>query len=56
MHRTAQVVQQQIEEGVGNMEDAEAAADAAAPSPFESPMPPQIPQPKNWRHKKRRWK
>jgi uncharacterized Zn finger protein len=56
MHRTAQVVQQQIEEGVGNMEDAEAAADTAAPSPFESPMPPQIPQPKNWRHKKRRWK
>lgn len=56
MHRTAQVVQQQIEEGVGNMEDAETAADAAAPSPFESPMPPQIPQPKNWRHKKRRWK
>jgi uncharacterized Zn finger protein len=56
MHRTAQVVQQQIEEGVGNLEDAEAASDAAVPSPFESPMPPQIPQPKNWRHKKRRWK
>jgi uncharacterized Zn finger protein len=56
MHRTGQVVQQQIEEGVGNLEDAEAAADAVAASPFESPIPPQIPQPKNWRHKKRRWK
>lgn len=57
MHRTAQVVQQQIEEGVGNLEEPEPAApDAAAPSPFESPIPPQIPQPKNWRHKKRRWK
>ena len=57
MHRTAQVVQQQIEEGVGNLEEEpEGAADPVAPSPFESQIPPQMPQPKNWRHKKRRWK
>ncbi len=57
MHRTAQVVQQQIEEGVGNLEEEpEGTADPVAPSPFESQIPPQMPQPKNWRHKKRRWK
>lgn len=55
MHRTAQVVQQQIEEGVGSMEDPEGTQEAA-PSPFESPIPPVIPAPKTWRHKKRRWK
>ena len=55
MHRTAQVVQQQIEEGVGSMEDPEGAQDVA-PSPFESPIPPVIQAPKTWRHKKRRWK
>ena len=55
MHRTAQVVQLQIEEGVGNMEDPEPPADAMAPSPFETPIPaPSIAKP--WRHnKKRRW-
>jgi hypothetical protein len=56
MHRTGQVVQQQIEEGVGNLEDPENPSDPVAPSPFESQIPAQIPQPKNWRHKKRRWK
>lgn len=59
MHRTGQVVQQQIEEGIGNLEDPDASmdpADPVPPSPFESPIPPQLPQPKNWRHKKRRWK
>ncbi|HNX93859.1 MAG TPA: SWIM zinc finger family protein [Holophaga sp.] len=55
MHRTAQVVQQQIEEGVSGMEDPEAAAENA-PSPFESPMPPTVHTQKAWRHKKRRWK
>jgi uncharacterized Zn finger protein len=55
MHRTGQVVQQQIEEGVGNMEDPEG-TEATAPSPFESPIPPVIQPPKTWRHKKRRWK
>jgi hypothetical protein len=55
MHRTAQVVQQQIEEGIGTMEDPEGTPESA-PSPFESPMPPAAPPPKPWRHKKRRWK
>ena len=56
MHRTAQVVQQQIEEGVGTLEDAEGAENAedAAPSPFESPIPP-APVQKAWRPK-RRWR
>jgi len=58
MHRTAQVVQIQIEEGVGNMEEPEAQPEAApepAASPFESAMPAQ-PSAKPWRHsKKRRW-
>ncbi|NTV74270.1 MAG: hypothetical protein HGA66_08685, partial [Holophaga sp.] len=58
MHRTAQVVQIQIEEGVGNMEEPEAQPEAAAEpaaSPFESAMPAQ-PSAKPWRHsKKRRW-
>jgi len=54
MHRTAQVVQMQIEEGVENMEDPEP-ADLPAPSPFETPIPaPSMTKP--WRHnKKRRW-
>ena len=57
MHRTAQVVQTQIEEGVGNLEDPETAPGEAQPaSPFESPMPPPAPAPhKGWRGKKRRW-
>ena len=55
MHRTAQVVQMQIEEGVETMDDPEPAEVPAAPSPFETPMPaPNIAKP--WRHnKKRRW-
>lgn len=55
MHRTAQVVQMQIEEGVETMEDQEPDEAPAAPSPFETPMPaPNIAKP--WRHnKKRRW-
>ena len=54
MHRTAQVVQLQIEEGVGNMEEPEA-SDTPPPSPFETPIPtPSSSKP--WRHsKKRRW-
>ena len=54
MHRTAQVVQLQIEEGVGNMEEPEI-NDAPPPSPFETPIPaPSSSKP--WRHsKKRRW-
>jgi len=55
MHRAGQVVQQQIEEGVGSMEDPEGTPESA-PSPFESPMPPAIQPAKTWRHKKRRWK
>jgi uncharacterized Zn finger protein len=56
MHRTAQVVQVQIEEGVGNMEDPENPMPGDAPaSPFETPIPaPAAAKP--WRHnKKRRW-
>jgi uncharacterized Zn finger protein len=55
MHRTAQVVQMQIEEGVENMEEQEPDEAPSAPSPFETPMPAQsIAKP--WRHnKKRRW-
>jgi len=56
MHRTAQVVQTQIEEGVGNLEDPEMHGDAPPTSPFESPMPPPAPvSHKGWRGKKRRW-
>jgi hypothetical protein len=59
MHRTAQIVQIQIEEGVGNMEEPEGAGLIEPPepaaSPFESPIaPPSSSKP--WRHsKKRRW-
>ena len=55
MHRTAQVVQLQIEEGVGNMEEDPEPPEAPAPSPFETPIAsPSISKP--WRHsKKRRW-
>jgi uncharacterized Zn finger protein len=56
MHRTAQVVQQQIEEGVGNMEESEASAgESSAPSPFNSPLPSPTQQANPWRYKKRRW-
>ncbi|MDR3682287.1 MAG: SWIM zinc finger family protein [Geothrix sp.] len=57
MHRTAQIVQIQIEEGVGNMEEPEVPQSEveAATSPFESPITPP-PSSKPWRHnKKRRW-
>ena len=55
MHRTAQVVQQQIEEGVGNLEDAHDRETQPA-SPFESALPPPAPSSKRpWKHKKRRW-
>ena len=54
MHRTAQVVQLQIEEGVDSMEDPDP-PDSPAPSPFETPIPAP-PAAKPWRHsKKRRW-
>ncbi|MDP2876638.1 MAG: SWIM zinc finger family protein [Holophaga sp.] len=57
MHRTAQVVQTQIEEGIGTLEDPDALPGEAAPaSPFESPIPPPAPPAnRNWRGKKRRW-
>lgn len=54
MHRTAQVVQQQIEEGMGSFEDGDEEAEEVAPSPFEGPLPK--PQPTHWRNKRRRWK
>ncbi len=57
MHRTAQVVQRQIEEGIGNLEDPEAPEgtgnEVVEPSPFETPIPS---TPQAWRPKKRRWK
>lgn len=55
MHRTAQVVQKQIEEGIGNLEEAED-RDAQPASPFESALPPTPPTSgRPWKHKKRRW-
>jgi uncharacterized Zn finger protein len=56
MHRTAQVVQVQIEEGIGTMEDPEPQpGDAPSSSPFETPIPV-AGAAKPWRHnKKRRW-
>jgi uncharacterized Zn finger protein len=54
MHRTAQVVQLQIEDGIGNMEEVEPMA-ATVSSPFETPIH-NTPIPKARRHnKKRRW-
>ena len=53
MHRTAQVVQLQIEEGVGNMEDPEPQPAETAVSPFETPITP-APAAKPWRHNKKR--
>nr|WP_320132983.1 SWIM zinc finger family protein [uncultured Holophaga sp.] len=55
LHRTAQMVKQQIEEGVGNLEDAEGAPEQAAPSPFDSPVPAAPARSRNWRNRKRRW-
>ena len=55
MHRTAQVVQLQIEEGVGSMEDPDPVLPEAPASPFETPMPAATGA-KPWRqNKKRRW-
>ena len=55
MHRGAQWMHQQIEEGSSNLEDqAEGRPDEAAPSPFDSPLPP-VP-PRTWKHRRRRWK
>jgi len=54
MHRTAQVVQLQIEDGIGNMEELESAGTVIS-SPFETPIQ-NTPTPKTRRHnKKRRW-
>lgn len=54
MHRTAQVVQKQIEDGVGAMEDD--GSEAESPSPFESPLPIKASHKarRHWRQKKRR--
>ncbi len=56
MHRTAQWVQQQIEEGPRGLGDEEGEGEPEQPaSPFDAPLQP-APRPnRNWRHKKRRW-
>ncbi|MCL1894806.1 MAG: SWIM zinc finger family protein [Holophagaceae bacterium] len=57
MHRTAQVVQRQIEEGVGAIEMDDDITEEEIISPFETPLPPRIharPH-RHWRHKRRRW-
>jgi len=53
MHRTAQMVQKQIEDGVGAIEDEN--GDAENPSPFESPLPLKVSHRarRHWRQKKR---
>lgn len=58
MHRTAQIVQTQIEEGVDTMEEAEPGSEnalEAVASPFDSPMPLNTARHKHWRGKKRKW-
>jgi uncharacterized Zn finger protein len=54
MHRTAQVVQKQIEDGVGALEDE--SGDVESPSPFDSPLPLRATHRarRHWRQKKRR--
>jgi uncharacterized Zn finger protein len=54
MHRTAQVVQKQIEDGIGAIEDE--SAEAGNPSPFESPLPLKATHRnrRHWRQKKKR--
>ncbi|HEX9080821.1 MAG TPA: SWIM zinc finger family protein [Holophagaceae bacterium] len=52
MHRTAQWVHQQIEDGPGRMEDEEAESQA---SPFDAPLPPLQRPNRPWRHRKKRW-
>ncbi len=51
MHRGAQWMQQQIEEGSSSLEDAPAEAGA---SPFDTPLPAAAPR--AWKHRRRRWK
>lgn len=51
MHRGAQWMQQQIEEGSGSLEDG---PDAGATSPFDTPIP--ATPPRTWKHRRRRWK
>jgi uncharacterized Zn finger protein len=53
MHRTAQVVQRQIEDGIGSLEDG---TEPEVISPFETPLPKRTPpRPhRHWRHGRRR--
>jgi uncharacterized Zn finger protein len=52
MHRGAQWMQQQIEEGSSNLEDHP--AEPGESSPFDTPM--LAAPPKAWKHRRRRWK
>jgi hypothetical protein len=56
MHRTAQWVQQQIEDGPRRLDDEEGEGEHEQPaSPFDAPLQPAPKPNRNWRHKKRRW-
>ena len=52
MHRGAQWMQQQIEEGSSNLEDQP--AEPGESSPFDTPIPAAAPR--VWKHRRRRWK
>jgi uncharacterized Zn finger protein len=52
MHRGAQWMQQQIEEGSSSLEDH--AAEPGESSPFDTPIP--VAAPRVWKHRRRRWK
>ncbi len=52
MHRGAQWMQQQIEEGSSSLEDP--AGEGSESSPFDAPLP--VAAPKAWKHRRRRWK
>ena len=52
MHRGAQWMQQQIEEGSSSLEDP--AGEGSESSPFDTPLPTAAP--KAWKHRRRRWK
>jgi uncharacterized Zn finger protein len=56
MHRTAQVVQRQIEEGIGTIEDDGSEGETESASPFETPLPSRIGprHHRHWRHKRKR--
>jgi uncharacterized Zn finger protein len=55
MHRCAQWMQQQIEDGASSMEDSgDLPGGEEAPSPFDSPLP-RVPV-RAWKHRRRRWK